>query len=228
MTRFEAAGLYVVLTGAFCGGRRTLDVLRAVLDGGATLVQLREKDVPVREYLRMAREARRLTERADALLIVNDRLDVALAAGADGVHLGQDDLPVEAARAAAPNLIVGASTHSVEEAQTARNAGASYINIGPLFATATKTLSTPPLGLDGLRRIAGAIDLPFTVMGGIKRRHVPDLVAAGARTLAMVTAITADPRPAQAAAHMLTAIRQAVRPRSAAALSESRKDAFAG
>jgi len=72
-------------------------------------------------------------------------------------------------------------THSVEEAQTARNAGASYINIGPLFATATKTLSTPPLGLDGLRRIAGAIDLPFTVMGGIKRRHVPDLVAAGAR-----------------------------------------------
>ncbi len=209
MERFAAAGLYAVVTGSWCAGRDPLDVARAVLDGGATLVQMREKDLDGKRLFRLAEEMRRLTERAGALLVVNDRLDVALAAGADGAHLGQDDLPPEQARALAPDLIVGVSTHSREEALAAEQAGASYVNIGPLFATGTKTVAMPPLGLAGLRAIAPALTVPFTVMGGIKREHVPELVAAGARTIAVVTAVTAAPDPARATAELLAAIREA-------------------
>lgn len=207
MKRFEAAGLYVVVTGAFCAGREALDIVRAVLDNGVTLIQLREKDAAETVLLRLAEQVRRLTEQAGALLMVNDCLETALAVGADGVHLGRDDRPVDRARAVAPGLIVGASTHSVAEAQDAERLGASYINIGPLFPTQTKTLAMPCLGLAGVREISRAVSTPFTVMGGIKIGHVPDLIAAGARTLAVVTAVTAAADPGRAAAELLSAIR---------------------
>lgn len=207
MKRFETAGLYVVVTGAFCAGRDPLDIVRAVLDNGVTLIQLREKEAADAVLARLAEQVRRLTERAGALLIVNDCLRTALAVGADGVHLGQDDMPIDRARVLAPTLIVGASTHSVAEAENAERLGASYINVGPLFPTRTKTLAMPCLGLDGLREISRAVSTPFTVMGGIKTGHVPDLIAAGARTLAVVTAVTAAADPGRAAAELLTAIR---------------------
>jgi thiamine-phosphate pyrophosphorylase len=199
MRRFRDAGLYVVTSQSLSRGRATLEIVRLALEGGVKLVQLREKDMALRPLLNLAHEARALTREWDALLIMNDRLDVALAVEADGVHLGQEDFPADAARRIAPDLIIGASTHSVDEAVDAQERGASYINIGPLFPTSTKAWTSEFLGLEGLARISAHARVPFTVMGGIKRHHVADLVRAGARTIAVVTAVTAAADPGSAA-----------------------------
>jgi thiamine-phosphate diphosphorylase len=134
-------------------------------------------------------------------------VDVALAVEADGVHLGLEDFPIAAARRLGPDLIIGASTHSRAEAEAAQAAGASYVNIGPLFPTKTKAWGEAFLGLEGLRDVKSAVRIPFTVMGGIKREHIPALVAEGARTIALVTAVTAAPDPEAAARDLLAAIR---------------------
>ena len=207
MRRFQQAGLYLVTSQALSRGRTTLEIVDAALAGGVRLIQLREKEMPMPDFLRLAEQVRARTSQAGALLIINDRVDVALAVGADGVHLGQVDFPVAPARRLAPDLIIGASTHSPVEAQAAERAGASYINIGPLFPTQTKTWSGEFLDLEGLRNIARCVTIPWTVMGGIKPEHVPALVQAGARTIAVVTAITAAADPAQAARDLLTLIR---------------------
>jgi thiamine-phosphate pyrophosphorylase len=207
MKTFGAAGLYLVTSQALSAGRTTPDIVKAALKAGVSLIQLREKELPLRDFLRLAETVRVLTAEAGALLIVNDRLDVALAVEADGVHLGQDDLPIPAARRIAPELIIGASAHSVAEARRAQAEGASYLNIGPLFATQTKTWEGAFLGLDGLRAIAAVATIPFTVMGGIKREHIALLRAAGARTIAVVTAVAAAPDPEEAASDLLAAIR---------------------
>lgn len=209
MRRFLDAGLYLVTSGAVSRGRSTSEILRLALAGGVKLVQLREKDLPTREFVGLAREVRRLTSEAGALLIINDRIDIAMCVGADGVHLGQDDFPVGDARSLAPDMVIGASSHSVVEARRACADGASYVNIGPLFPTSTKEWRGEFLGWEGLGEIAGAVTVPFTVMGGIKQEHIPRLVAAGARTIAVVTAVTAADDPAHAAAELLRSIRKA-------------------
>ncbi|MDP6490808.1 MAG: thiamine phosphate synthase [Kiritimatiellia bacterium] len=209
MTRFREAGLYLVTFQSRSLERTTLTILEAALRGGVRLVQLREKDMPLRELYAMAIEARRMTREAGALLIINDRLDVALAVGADGVHLGQDDLPISAGRELAPDLIIGASTHSAEEAAIAIREGASYVNIGPVFPTTTKECATGFLGLDGLREVAATVTVPFTVMGGIKQDHIPQLIEAGAETIALVTAVTEAADVEGASRDLLSAIRSA-------------------
>lgn len=203
MTRFHAAGLYLVTSEALSAGRATLEIVEAALRGGVRLIQLREKALPARALTGLAHEVRVRTRRAGALLMINDRLDVAMAVGADGVHLGQDDLPIADARRLAPEMILGASSHNVEEARAAEAAGASYVNIGPLFPTQTKEWSEDFLGLEGMRRIAPVLTVPLTVMGGIKMRHVDDLCAAGARTLAVVTAVTGADDPEDAARELV-------------------------
>jgi thiamine-phosphate pyrophosphorylase len=207
MRRFQQAGLYLVTSQALSRGRSTLEIVDAALTGGVRLIQLREKEMPMPDFLRLAEQIRARTADAKALLIINDRLDVALAVGADGVHLGQADFPIAPARRLAPDLIIGASTHSPAEAQAAEHAGASYINIGPLFPTQTKTWSGEFLGLEGLGKIARLVTIPWTVMGGIKPEHVPALIQAGARTIAVVTAVTAAADPAQAVRDLLFLIR---------------------
>lgn len=207
MARFERAGLYLVTSQALSAGRTTIDIVKAALDAGVTLIQLREKELPLRDYVALAEKVRVLTAQAGALLIANDRVDVALAVGADGVHLGQDDFPIPLARRLGPDLIIGASTHDVAEALRAQTEGASYINIGPIFHTGTKRWEGEFLGLAGLRRVAAVARVPFTVMGGIKEHHIPELVRQGARTIALVTAVTAAPDPATAARGLLIAIR---------------------
>ena len=206
MERFAAAGLYMVTSASASGGRSTPELVRAALSAGVRLVQLREKALSTCALFALAQRVRRCTREADALLIINDRLDVALAAEADGVHLGQDDLPIAAARRLAPDLIIGASTHSVAEAVQAERDGASYVNIGPLFPTGTKPHATAHLGLTGLSEIAAVVRIPFTVMGGIKASHIPELRRAGVRTVAVVTAVTAAPDPHAAAATLLLLI----------------------
>ncbi len=213
MEQFRRAGLYLVTSQGLSRGRTTPDILRAALAGGVRLVQLREKDMPLPAFFRLAELARRLTADAGALLLINDRLDVALGVGADGVHLGQADFPVAVARALAPQLIIGASTHSVAEAGAAQAAGASYVNIGPLFPTATKPNAGEFLGLEGLRKIAPHVAIPFTVMGGIKKEHIPELRRAGARTVAVVTAVTAADDPEAAVRELLGLIEGRTAPR---------------
>jgi thiamine-phosphate pyrophosphorylase len=190
LAAFEAADLYVVITEAFCAGRASLEVLDQVLAAGVRLVQCREKDLDGRAYYELAREFRRRTAAAGALLIIDDRVDIALAAGADGVHLGQTDLPVAAARSIAPDLIIGASTHSLEEALAAQEAGAGYVNIGPIFPTATKPQAVS-LGPEAIAGIAPHLTIPWSAMGGINQDNIARVVAQGARHPAVMSAVTA-------------------------------------
>ena len=210
MRRFETAGLYLVTSQTLSAGRSTLDIIKMALDAGVQLIQLREKDIAVRELAILAEKARAITAQYNALLLINDRIDVALATGADGVHLGQEDLPVQHARRIAPDMIIGASTHSEEEALRAQEEDASYINIGPLFPTGTTKVAIAPLGIEGLKMISAVARIPFTVMGGIKAEHIPELLDSGARTIALVTAVTAAPDPTAAATELLSLIRPAV------------------
>jgi thiamine-phosphate pyrophosphorylase len=203
MRRFRAAGLYLVTSRSLSAGRDTPTIVRAALAAGVRLIQLREKELSAGALTDLARTVRALTADAGALLVINDRIDVALAVGADGVHLGQDDLPVADARRLAPDLVIGGSSHSLAEALALEAAGASYVNIGPLFPTQTKTCPSATLGVEGFRAIAPRLSVPFTVMGGIKSGHIPALRAAGARTVAVVTAVTAAPDPEQAARILL-------------------------
>jgi thiamine-phosphate pyrophosphorylase len=189
-TMFEAVDLYPVTCEKLSAGRSNLDVLEGVVRGGARIIQLREKEATSREFYDMAVRFRQITSRAGILLIINDRLDIALAVDADGVHLGQEDLPVDAARKLGPELIIGASTHSLEEALRARDAGADYVNIGPIFPTSTKTGVRDFLGPEAISAIGPRLGIPFTVMGGIHERNLDEVLRHGARKVAMVTEIT--------------------------------------
>ena len=190
LAAFAQADLYVVITEAFCAGRTSLMVLDQVLAAGVGIVQLREKDLEGRRLYELAVEFRRRTEATGALLIIDDRLDIALAAGADGVHLGQADLPVAAARRIAPDLIVGASSHSLEEALAAQAAGAGYVNIGPIFPTATKP-DAVSLGVEAIPQITPHLTIPWSTMGGINQGNIARVVAQGARHPAVMSAVTA-------------------------------------
>jgi thiamine-phosphate pyrophosphorylase len=206
MARFDKADLYVVITEAFCAGRCAVEVLDAVLAAGVNLVQLREKDLEDRDLYRRATAFRNRTAAAGALLVVNNRVDIALAVGADGVHLGQDDLPLEAALRISGELIVGCSTHDPVEAEVAQAAGASYVNIGPVFPTRTKAVSAATVGPEMIERIAPRLRIPWTTMGGINLSNVGEVVRRGARHVAVVTAVTAAADPCAAARGLREAI----------------------
>lgn len=207
MRRFDASDLYVVITGEFCAARPPLDVLDAVLAAGVTLVQCREKRLDDGQYYELAKAFRERTGAAGALLILDDRIDIALAAGADGVHLGQLDVPVAAARALSADLIIGASTHTLDQALAAEGAGASYVNIGPIFATKTKTRTAKPLGPEAISEIVPKLRIPFSCMGGIKPENIGEVIARGARHPAVVTAVTAAGDPCAAAQTLRAQIR---------------------
>jgi len=204
MQSFQNSGVYLVTSGQMSSGRSTLDIVKFALAGGIRLVQLREKNLSRKDLMSLTVDVRRMTADSGALLIINDMIDVAQEVGADGVHLGQNDFPVSQARKLAPDLIIGASTHSIGEALKAQADGASYINIGPIFPTKTKAWDDEFLGIDGLRKISAVTRVPFTVMGGIKKHHIPELKAAGARIVAVVTEITAADNPENAARTLLS------------------------
>ena len=192
LAAFDKVDIYPVISSEFCAGRSPTYVLEQIAAGGARIVQLREKNMNKRALGLLACEFRRICDRYGMLLIINDLVDIAIESSADGVHLGQGDLPLETARATAPALIFGISTHSREEALKAQSNGADYINIGPIFNTQTKALTMAALGIEAIREIAPLVHIPFTVMGGIKSRHIPELLSAGAHKIAMVTEITAN------------------------------------
>ena len=193
MEKFRNADLYLVITEEFTAGRGTLRVLEEAADAGIRLVQLREKHITKKELFSLAEQFRKICDRYDITMIMNDHIDIALLTGADGVHLGQDDLPLEQAVKLAPELIIGRSTHSREQALEAEAQGAAYLNLGPIYPTQTKSTPVKPLGIEIVREAGPLLHIPFTVMGGIKERHIPELLAAGAKYIAMVTEITQAP-----------------------------------
>lgn len=190
---FEQVDIYPVTCEQLSNGRSDIEVLKGVIEGGARIIQLREKKLCERDFYRLAMDFRELTARAGMLLIINDRVDIALAVGADGVHLGQEDFPVPAARKLGPELLIGASSHNLEEALQAQEEGADYVNIGPVFPTATKEDAGYFLGPEAIPQISKHLHIPFTVMGGIKESNIEQVLSAGARRVAVVTAITQAP-----------------------------------
>jgi len=198
LQKFEDVDLYPVTCEKLSEGRSNFEVLEGIIQGGAKIVQLREKEISKQDLYRMALRFREITSQAGVLLIINDHLDIALAVGADGVHLGQDDLPIHAAVRLAPDLIIGGSTHSIEEAVQAQSEGADYVNIGPVFPTKTKEKVARFLGPKAIAEISTHIQLPFTTMGGIKADNIDHVVKHGARRIAVVTAITRAPNIAAA------------------------------
>lgn len=190
LVKLKSIDIYPVTCQEFSEGRTNLEVLAAVLAGGAKIIQLREKHWDKKDLYELAIEFRKRTRRQHALLIINDHVDVALAAGADGIHLGQEDLPIGAARKIAPELIIGASSHNLSEALKAEQDGADYVNIGPIFPTKTKANTVSFLGPEAIGEIGPQLTVPFTTMGGINPDNINRVLEAGARRIAMITGIT--------------------------------------
>jgi thiamine-phosphate pyrophosphorylase len=200
--RLAAARLYLVCDSS-PGGRALPEVLRGAVAGGVDVVQLREKHLSDDELAAVANAARALCERLGALLIVNDRPAVAVTAGADGVHLGQDDQGVEAVRGlVGPDLLIGLSTHSPEQIQAANDSGADYLGVGPVHATPTKP-GVAAVGLELVSHASRLATVPFFAIGGIDQENIGDVLAAGARRVAVVRAI-AEAEDVQEAARALS------------------------
>jgi thiamine-phosphate pyrophosphorylase len=191
--------LYVI-TGDHGGEVDTARIVEAALDGGANVIQLRKKTMPMLEQYRLAQALRILTREHEALLIINDHADLAIAADADGVHLGQDDLPPDAVRALPgfDGRLIGRSTHSLAQAQLAVHEGVDYVAVGPVYPTPTKE-GRPAVGTALVSRVAGVMDRPFVAVGGIDHDNAASVVGAGARAIAVVRAVYDAPDPAEAA-----------------------------
>lgn len=171
-------------------GRTDLEWLDGVIAGGAQIVQLRDKISDDRTLLAKAHAFRQRTREAGILFLINNRIDIALLADADGIHLGNNDIPAIEARRLAPEFIIGVSANTSEQAAKAEERGASYYNIGPIFQTQTKSGLVDFIGPEAIERYSTKSSLPFTVMGGIKKEHIKELTTRGARRLAVVTALT--------------------------------------
>jgi len=165
-----------------------------ILASGVPILQYREKSKKVREMYEECLVLRTMTQHTGALFIINDHLDLALAVGADGVHIGQDDLPLSKVRELlGPDFLIGVSTHSPAQAQAAVKDGADYIGVGPLFATQTKIDVCDPVGLDYLDYVIQNLKIPFVAIGGIKEHNLASVLKAGAQTVAFVTEIVGSP-----------------------------------
>jgi thiamine-phosphate pyrophosphorylase len=182
------------LTDVRMSGLSHAEQVELLSDGGASLVQLREKDLGPREFYEQAKAAIAVAAQRGVHLIINDRVDVALAVGADGVHLGQDDMPPDAARElVGPDAIIGYSTHNINQAIAATKLSIDYLAIGPIFNTTTKADTAPVLGLDGLRAVRQAIgEFPLVAIGGITPGNAREVIAAGADSVAVISALLSN------------------------------------
>jgi len=204
--------LYLVTDAGISLGRTPTQVVEAAIRGGVTMVQYREKSASTRRMMEEARELRQLCRAAGVPFIVNDRIDVALAVDADGVHVGQNDMPAPLARRLiGRGRILGVSAGDVDEARKAEEQGADYIGASPVFATPTKPDAPPPVGVDGLRRMVGAVSIPVVAIGGMNVENARSIILAGAAGVAVVSAIVGA-RDVEAAARAIReAIKEAVR-----------------
>ncbi len=206
--------LYAILDRSVARGRDLPGLLDAVLAGGCRLVQLREKTMPLGDLLPLARSLARRCHEVGALLIVNDRADLALAAGADGLHVGQDDLPARQARGLLPpGMILGVSTHDPEQARRAVADGADYVAVGSIFPTTTKA-GFQLVGPELIRRVRLEVPVPLVGIGGITAENAPAVLGAGADAVAVISALCAAPDPEAATrAFLARIVPGAARPR---------------
>ena len=204
--RFEL-DLYVILDRTASHGRDLREILDGVIAGGGRLVQFREKEWPLRRCLPLLEDLRRRTRQAGIGLAVNDRLDLALAVEADGLHLGQDDLPASVARRLLPpSMFLGVSTHTGEQARQAEREGADYVAVGSIFPTATKP-EFQLVGLDLLREVRGQVRAPLVAIGGITADNAAQVIEAGADGVAVISAVCGARDPAEATRRLLERIR---------------------
>ncbi len=195
--------LYLVTDRTLSRQRSSEDIVAAAVRGGVTCVQLREKHCSTREFVREARSLQPLLRHHKIPLIINDRLDVALAIGADGVHLGQSDMHIgDARRLVGEKMIIGISAENLDDAIVAEQEGADYIGISPVFATDTKVDTAAPLGLEGIRRVRRAVNIPLVGIGGINLTNIREIIGAGADGVAVVSAIVSADCPKTAAAEL--------------------------
>lgn len=181
--------LYAILDPAQTKGRELHGVAHELLAGGVKILQLRAKALSSREFLHLAREIRTATRSVNCQLIVNDRIDIAIACDADGVHLGQEDIPLHAARKLVGDKIIGISTHNLEQAQDAERGGADYIGFGPMFGTTTKLTGYTARGLAMLGEVRQAVKLPIVAIGGITEANLDQVWHAGADSAAIISDI---------------------------------------
>ncbi|MDO8547116.1 MAG: thiamine phosphate synthase [Nitrospirales bacterium] len=201
------SGLYLILDPAVAGSRSLADIVSMALDAGVRLFQLRMKTSETRKLYEMAAVLCSLVQKGGGTFIVNDRVDVAKVIGADGAHLGQEDLPLADARAIlGPGRLIGISTHNLAQAVEAEAGGADYIGFGPVFPTATKENPDPVVGVDGLREVRARVRIPVVAIGGITPKNAGDVRAAGADGIAVVSAVLAAADPQAAIAELLRAI----------------------
>ena len=204
--------LYVVTDSQLSKGRTDAEVARLAYEGGADVVQLRMKNADGREMLEQARLIRRYAEEMCKLFIVNDRVDIAMASGADGVHLGQSDIPVEdARRLMGDDAIIGVSVDNAEQAIADAEGGADYVGVGAIFQTSTKPDANQGVGLGPIFQVREAVDIPVVAIGGINRGNIQDVIRAGADAAAVVSAVVAQD-DVRAAAHELRDLILKVRP----------------
>lgn len=186
------------------------DSVEQGIKGGCSIVQLREKNCSSRDFFELAKRVRSITEKYNVPLIINDRVDIALLSGADGVHLGQSDLPCsEVRKIAGENFIIGVSAATVSEAKKAQDDGADYLGVGAMFPTSTKT-NTRPVDKKTLNEIRNAVNIPFVIIGGIKKDNISNFKNCGINGAAVISAVVAEKNIEQAAREMRKAIEEAM------------------
>ena len=210
----NVSGVYLVTQANRSRGRSTEETVAAAIEGGVTAVQLREKHATVRERYELARTLRERTRTAGVTFVVNDRADLAVAVDADGVHLGDDDLPIPAAREVlGPERCIGRSVSTVEAAEAAERAGADYLGVGAVYATTSKDVpeSDAEIGTETVADIADAVDVPIVGIGGVTPENADEVVAAGADGVAVISAITAADDPKSATRELADIVAEAAR-----------------
>lgn len=201
--------LYLITDRRQTVGRSLVSVVREALEGGVRAVQLREKDLSGRELLMLAEELRQITREYGARLLINDRLDIALAVNADGVQLGAASLPVSAARRVlGARCLIGYSAHCVHEAAQAAADGADFVTFGPVFFTPSKAAYGEPLGIELLQSASTALAIPVFALGGVKRENIAQVMAAKAHGIALISAVIAAADPKSESASLLQTIEQ--------------------
>jgi thiamine-phosphate pyrophosphorylase len=194
--------LYLVTDRNLSLGRSNLEIIKAAVEGGVTIVQLREKEATTREFYEEGLKIKDYLQSKEIPFIINDRIDLALALNADGVHLGQDDMPVHVARMIlGSNKIIGASAFTPDEAKAAASMGADYLGLSPIFVTGTKPELTQQIGIEGIKDLSGSVGIPVVGIGSMNQSNAFEAVKAGLDGVAVVSAICSqeDPRAAATA-----------------------------
>lgn len=201
--------LYLVLDPDLCREHSMVATARAAVAGGATAVQVRYKEASTAERIALAHEVKEALRGTSALIVMNDDIDAAIAASADALHIGQRDIaPTLARTRIGPDMILGLSVNSEDAARAIDPAVVDYVGVGPVFATPTKPDHEKPIGLDGLARIVALSPVPTVAIGGLKKQHIPQVFAAGAHGIAVVSAICGTPDPMQASAELWACMQQ--------------------